>query len=84
MRCGVISKGDREVVVLANRSEVKLLDGGDGSELGTFKILGDAGGEITSIEQCGDWRACVFADTLNPPDRFAYADEDRAYGRATT
>jgi len=80
MRCGVISKGDREVVVLANGSEVKLLNGGDGTQLGKFMILGDGGGEITSIEQCGEWLACVYADTLNPPNSFAYADETRQFG----
>ena len=77
--CGVIVQGDKEVVVLASGSEVKLLDSGDGTQLGTFKIQGDAGGRITSIEQCGEWLACVYADTLNivPPYPFGFGDNDQ-------
>jgi len=64
--CVVISRGDKEYVVVTSSSMVDFFDAGSGAALGEYDILGTSGmvtqAEISGAEPCGPGWACVLAN----------------------
>jgi len=81
LKCAVVSAGGKEYVVYSNGSHVQILDAADGSSAGEFQVLGEspdtASMRISGVEECGEGRACVIANSLAAGEPTATMENER-------